>query len=69
MNPAKELAPERILRVHIAALKLNCSARTIIRKIEHGEIAATRIGRRAWGIRACDLVAGKLGRGGYLDRN
>jgi excisionase family DNA binding protein len=57
---------ERVLRVHIAARELGCSTRTVIRMIQRGEICAIRIGRRAWGIRACDLYGCGRGRN---DRN
>ncbi len=67
MNIGCEGAPERVLRVHIAAQKLSCSKRTVIRRIQRGEIPATRIGRRAWGIRAGDLDGKKRGRGGGRD--
>ncbi len=52
----------RILRVHTAAKILGCSARTVRRRILKREIPATRVGRRAWGIRACDLNRDQHGR-------
>ena len=66
MNISCECAPERILRVHIVAQKLNCSTRTVIRRIQSGEIPAIRIGRRPWGIRARDLDGKTRGRGRLL---
>jgi excisionase family DNA binding protein len=46
---------ERILRVHTVAKLSGCSRRTIRRRIHNHEIPASRIGHRAWGIRASDL--------------
>jgi excisionase family DNA binding protein len=57
---------DRILRVHTAAKILGCSTRTIRRRILNHEIPATRMNRRAWGIRACDLERRRgNGGGGY----
>jgi len=46
---------DRVLRVHTAAKLSGYSERTIRRRIQNREIPATRIGRRAWGIRLSDL--------------
>jgi excisionase family DNA binding protein len=46
---------ERILRVHTVAKLSGYSERTIRRRIQNHEIPASRIGRRAWGIRFSDL--------------
>jgi excisionase family DNA binding protein len=56
---------DRVLRVHTAARILGCSPRTIRRRILKHEILATRMNRRAWGIRACDLKRGRGGGGNY----
>jgi excisionase family DNA binding protein len=66
MNMRKE-AVDRIIRVHIAARLLRCSGRTIRRRIQNQEIPASRIGRRAWGVRVSDLSP-SLGNngGGYV---
>lgn len=55
MNFTNYQAINRLLRVHNAARILRCSTRTVRRRIENHEIPATRIGRRAWGIRFSDL--------------
>lgn len=54
MNPFVS-SSDRILRVHNVARLLGCSPRTIRRRIQKRQIIAMRIGRRAWGVRACDL--------------
>jgi excisionase family DNA binding protein len=46
---------DRILRVRAAAKLSGYSERTIRRRIQNREIPASRIGRRAWGIRFSDL--------------
>jgi excisionase family DNA binding protein len=56
---------DRIVRVHIAARILGCSARTVRRRIENHKIPAERIGRRAWGIRTSVLNRRPHGNGGH----
>lgn len=46
---------DRVLRVHTVAKLSGYSERTIRRRIQNHEIPASRIGRRAWGVRAADL--------------
>lgn len=45
-----------IVLVHIAAKLMGCSPRTIRRKIQSGELPATRVNERAWGIPKLVLV-------------
>jgi len=59
---------DRFVRVHIAARMLGCSPRTVRRRIEHREIPAMRLGRRAWVIRTCDLKRGSDDGGGHYAR-
>lgn len=42
--------PKHLVRVHIAVRKLGCSTRTIRRMIQKGQITASRVNRRAWGV-------------------
>jgi excisionase family DNA binding protein len=63
MNSSYEWSAEGVVRVHIAAQKLDCSTRTVIRRIRRGQIPATRIGRRAWGIRVSDLQGKRCDKG------
>jgi excisionase family DNA binding protein len=46
---------DRVLRVRTVAKLSGYSERTIRRRIQNHEIPASRIGRRAWGIRFSDL--------------
>jgi excisionase family DNA binding protein len=46
---------DRILRVQTVAKLSGYSERTIRRRIQNHEIPASRIGRRAWGVRFSDL--------------
>jgi hypothetical protein len=46
---------KRLLRVHVVARLVRRSPRTVRRRIENHELPAIRIGRRAWGVRACDV--------------
>jgi len=62
-------AVDRIVRVHVAARILGCSARTVRRRIENQKIPAERIGRRAWGIRTSVLNRRPYGNGGSNGRN
>jgi excisionase family DNA binding protein len=55
MHSSDRGVTSKVVRVHVAARMLGCSPRTIRRLIQHQEIPAMRLGRRAWGIRACDL--------------
>jgi excisionase family DNA binding protein len=49
------LPPDRLLPVHIAARRLDCSDRTLRRWIALRKVPAQRIGRRRWGIRLRDI--------------
>lgn len=56
MDLAREFG-DRLLRVNCAARRMRCSDRTLRRWIVNGLVPATRLGRRAWGIRPGDLDA------------
>ena len=55
MNTVVNIAQARPIRVNIAAKRLNCSERTVRRRILNGEITATRLGLRNWTIAPADL--------------
>ena len=58
---------QRFLRVHIVARITGFSIRTVRRRILEKKVPATRIGRRAWGIRISDLPKLTLNNGGDCD--
>ena len=47
--------PPDCMRVRQAAGQIGCNERTLLRMIEHGEIRATRIGRRYWAVHRADV--------------
>jgi len=53
-SPAALRAPE-VIRVHIAAHRIGCSARTVRRFIQHGKLPAKRIGQRSWAVLKTDV--------------
>lgn len=46
---------EKLIRVHVVAHRLNLSPRMVRHLIGTGELPASRIGQRAWGVTPSDL--------------